>query len=130
MVLATMFYLAQAILPHHHHEEELICIETDHCETEEYAHPHGPGHHEHDSNDQEDECSLERIVVITGNQKIQKGKQKLSKIQVNTLNGIPVTLLTFESRSYSNLLAEEFHEFSAYQSQYFNPRDPRGPPSF
>ena len=130
LLFATIFYLAQAILPHHHHDEELICIEKTHCETEEPVHLHGPGHHEHENNESDDDCTLERIVVITKTQKIQKAKNKFENKITKSVDAIPIAQLTLTQRHYLKFRFEVFKLIPSIKALWIQLPSLRGPPIF
>lgn len=69
ILLANIFLLVQAIIPHHHHQSE-VCIVSEHCEEdakaeEQNTHEH---HHEHDNESKADYCVLNQFVLIPQNQ--------------------------------------------------------------
>ena len=53
--------LAHASVPHHHHKS-LVCIESNHCQSDSYAHNHSTRthDHEHDGNAETECCVLKQ----------------------------------------------------------------------
>ena len=60
--------LAHASVPHHHHKS-LVCIESNHCQSDSYAHNHSTRthDHEHDGNAETECCVLKQAVVVPAN---------------------------------------------------------------
>lgn len=68
IILANVVLLAHAVIPHHHHEEE-VCIVASHCESDSQAHDHDDAkhNHEHDGEDNVDDCVLQQILISPPN---------------------------------------------------------------
>jgi len=71
ILLANIILLVHAVIPHHHHQEQ-VCIESTHCEDDgsEHHHKNTDPDHEHDGENNADDCILKQIVVFPTN----KGK--------------------------------------------------------
>lgn len=75
ILLANFIMLAHAVVPHHHHKSQ-VCIESNHCLSDSYAHNHNTSahDHEHDGGAGTENCALKQAVVISTNSVRQEFK--------------------------------------------------------
>ena len=75
ILLANIALLAHAVVPHHHHKS-LVCVESNHCQSDSDTHNHNTcAHdHEHDGDAGTECCVLKQAVVIPANSVKQEFK--------------------------------------------------------
>jgi hypothetical protein len=75
ILLANIALLVHAFVPHHHHKS-LVCIESNHCQSDSYTHNHSASahDHEHDGDAGTECCVLKQAVVIPANSVRQEFK--------------------------------------------------------
>jgi hypothetical protein len=68
ILLANIVLLVHAVVPHHHHKS-LVCVESNHCQSDNSAHNHSTAahDHEHDGSAGTENCVLKQAVVIPVN---------------------------------------------------------------
>ena len=75
ILLANIVLLVHAVVPHHHHKS-LVCVESNHCQSDNSAHNHtSAAHdHEHDGSAGTENCVLKQAVLIPVNSLKQEFK--------------------------------------------------------
>jgi len=75
ILLANIVILVHAVVPHHHHKS-LVCIESNHCQSDSYAHNHSASahDHEHDGGPETENCALKQAVGFPVNSLRQEFK--------------------------------------------------------
>ena len=102
ILIANIVLLAHVVLPHHHHDAE-ICMESQHCETEDSGHNHDQDdtehkNHQHHGESETSNCVLDQDIPILTN-KVKTGSQ-LSDISANTIYTTYISLNKLDLCNY------------------------------
>lgn len=75
ILLANIVLLVHVVVPHHHHKS-LICVESNHCQSDSHAHNQSTcsNDHEHDGSAGTENCVLKQTVLIPANSLRQEFK--------------------------------------------------------
>jgi len=124
VLIASIFFLANAVIPHHHHKDE-VCIESSHCDTDCESHEHETTNknHKHNGNNDFQCCVLKQEVILPSNlikQEIKSfnylenlsyidcfqaeiyNQDLIKHIQTNTSNSLNHLIPSLYSRSVCN----------------------------
>ncbi len=129
-MLANLFFLAHAIIPHHHHHSEL-CFATSHCIAD--------SNHEHDNcctNDSKQDvptdrcCALQDAAAMPADQ--VKASPKISYELLPQLGGLCAILTRFNYSPQQHLSESEISyadfDFPLYSQYIFHSIGLRAPP--
>lgn len=63
LLFACMVILVQGITPHHHHEDDTICVENNHCETDDLCNKSFPTHETDHQNRNDETCTFDLFIL-------------------------------------------------------------------
>ncbi|MDP3445042.1 MAG: hypothetical protein Q8T08_19450 [Ignavibacteria bacterium] len=62
ILLANIILLVHAVVPHHHHQE-MVCLESNHCQSG-HTHDDSADTHNHDQNNTAESCALKVVFAL------------------------------------------------------------------
>lgn len=63
LILIGSALLTQSFMPHHHHDDDLVCIEKDHCASEEICDSDEEAHHNETEHSDNEVCTFDQVLL-------------------------------------------------------------------
>lgn len=121
IMLANILLLAHAVLPHHHHHKQ-VCLVQSHCINDNISTGHSTGKesHNHDGENNQDDCVLKELIAIPSNDWKQEFKFTASDYHQQDNDAFHYNLLNIGEEAITAIFLQSVsvHEIKYSYSYY------------